>query len=102
MLQFDLTNLSGARLGERLSFSLDEGPQQFVGKEPAALFHSTESDAGVWLTSPAWIREVGGANERMMSWGFQQSVMQRALRWKAKVEMLAIPEYLRKLCYGVG
>jgi uncharacterized protein len=29
MLQFDLTNLSGARLGERLSFSLDEGPQQF-------------------------------------------------------------------------
>lgn len=28
MLQFDLSSLIGARPGERLSFSLDEGPQQ--------------------------------------------------------------------------
>jgi hypothetical protein len=71
-----------------------EGPQQFVGKEPAALFHSTDSDAGVWMTSPAWIKQVGGANEQMTSWGYQQSIMQRALRTRAGVEMLAIPEYL--------
>jgi|OpeIllAssembly_1097287.scaffolds.fasta_scaffold00023_4 hypothetical protein len=70
------------------------GPAILVGKEPAHYFHSTDKDAGVWLTRRSMVFEAGGLNEQMVSWGFQQQAFQRALRHKTGAEIVNVPEYL--------
>jgi glycosyltransferase involved in cell wall biosynthesis len=57
-------------------------------------FHETDQDAGVWLTSKEYIQQVGGMNEKMSSWGYQQSTFQRVLRNHLNVTCFAIPDYL--------
>ncbi len=57
-------------------------------------FHETDQDAGVWFTKKEYLDEAGWMNEKLTSWGYQQSTFQRALRHKAKVECTAIPAYL--------
>lgn len=54
---------------------------------------SSDKDAGVWLTRKRHWEEVGGLNEKLVSWGLQQTVFQQALAAKG-VEMVQIPEYL--------
>ena len=69
------------------------GVASLVGQVPACYFHATDQDAGVWLTRRALVQEVGGLNERMVSWGYQQQAFQRALR-RHHVEIVNIHEYL--------
>lgn len=56
-----------------------EGLQGLIGKEPAHYFHDTHIDAGVWLTEKANFDRIGGLNEKMVSWGYQQQDWQRRL-----------------------
>lgn len=69
------------------------GPASLVGQVPAYYFHTTDQDAGVWLLRKSLWAQVGGLNERMVSWGFQQQVFQRALR-EAGTQIVNVPEYL--------
>lgn len=69
------------------------GPSMLVGQVSAYRFHTTDQDAGVWLTRRRLIHEVGGLNEQMVSWGFQQQAFQRALL-RHHVEIINVPEYL--------
>lgn len=55
------------------------GAGSLVGQEPAFYFHETHVDAGVWLTRRRYFGEIGGLDERMVSWGYQQQVWQRRL-----------------------
>jgi hypothetical protein len=57
-------------------------------------FHETDQDAGVWLTKKENLARAGWMNEGMVSWGFQQSTFQRALRNQAAVHCEAIQDYL--------
>lgn len=72
----------------------DVGPAIFDGQEPAARFKHSGEDAGVWMTNPARIIELGGANEKLIAWGFQQSALQRSLRYKLGVEMTMLHDWL--------
>lgn len=54
---------------------------------------SSHLDAGVWLTRRALWAEVGGLDERLHAWGYQQTVFQRALR-EHGVDIVQIPEFL--------
>lgn len=56
-------------------------------------FHETDLDAGVWFTQRQAVLNVGGLNEGMSSWGFQQSEFQRRLT-RSGVRCHAIPDYL--------
>lgn len=69
------------------------GPRIFVDRLPGHCFHETDQDAGVWLCSHDSIRAVGGMNERLVSWGYQQSTFQRALK-NAGTPSIAVPRYL--------
>lgn len=69
-----------------------EGATSLIGQVPAHLFQSTQLDAGVWLTRPADLRAIGGLNEAMTSWGFQQQEAQRGLR-RTGVEIVNLREY---------
>lgn len=57
-------------------------------------FHETDQDAGVWFTNKAYMEDAGWMNEGLVSWGYQQSTFQRALRHVAGVQCVAIPDYL--------
>lgn len=51
---------------------------------------SSDKDAGVWLTRRSLWREVGGLNEQLTAWGYQQTVFQKALR-DAGVQIVQLP-----------
>lgn len=51
---------------------------------------SSDKDAGVWLTRRSLWREVGGLNEQLTAWGYQQTVFQKALR-DAGVRIVQLP-----------
>lgn len=70
-----------------------KGLKGLVGTVPSHMFQSTDKDAGVWLIKRELVSEVGGLNERMSSWGYQQQVFQRALM-RAGVQIIVIPDYL--------
>lgn len=56
-------------------------------------FHETDQDAGVWFTKQSYLAEAGWMNEKMTSWGYQQSTFQRALRGIG-ITCSAIEDYL--------
>jgi len=70
-----------------------DGLRGLVGSVPACRFHDADKDAGVWLTSTEVWRTSGGLNEKLVSWGYQQSLWQDALK-RHGVEMVQIPDYL--------
>lgn len=55
--------------------------------------NTSDVDAGVWLTRRALLTTVGGFDESLTAWGYQQTVFQHRLRL-AGVEIVQIPEYL--------
>ena len=57
-------------------------------------FHETDQDAGVWFTNKQYLADAGWMNEGMVSWGYQQSTFQRALRREAGVQCVAVQDYL--------
>ena len=56
-------------------------------------FHETDQDAGVWFTAKDYLAEAGWMNEKLTSWGYQQSTFQRALRNNG-ITCSALPDYL--------
>jgi hypothetical protein len=56
-------------------------------------FHETHLDAGVWMTRKKYLEEAGWMNEKLVSWGYQQSTFQRFLE-RNNVRCLAIQDYL--------
>ena len=70
------------------------GPRSLIGHVPACHFHDADKDAGVWLTRHSLWARSGGLNERMVSWGYQQSVWQTKLVNRFAAEMVQIPDYL--------
>jgi len=70
------------------------GPDGTGGHPYAFRFHETDRDAGVWMTQKTYMAQAGWMNEKMVSWGFQQSVWQRVLQRSAGVTCHAIEDYL--------
>jgi hypothetical protein len=70
-----------------------DGAGSLVGHVPACYFQSTDVDAGVWLARPADYLAIGGLNEHMVSWGFQQQEAQRGLA-RSGVQIVNLQEYL--------
>lgn len=63
-------------------------------KHPYAFqFFETNLDAGVWMTKREYLEAAGWMNERLVSWGYQQSTFQRALG-RCNVMCETIPDYL--------
>lgn len=56
-------------------------------------FHETDQDAGCWFTSKDFMAEAGWMNEGLVSWGYQQSTFQRAMR-NLGISTSAIQDYL--------
>lgn len=56
-------------------------------------FHETELDAGVWFTNKSHLEEAGWMNEKMSSWGYQQSTFQRIMR-SYGIQCSAVQDYL--------
>lgn len=56
-------------------------------------FHETNQDAGVWMTRREYMEDAGWMNEKLVSWGFQQSTFQRVMD-RAGVRCVALPEYM--------
>lgn len=56
-------------------------------------FHETDQDAGVWFTAKGYLSEAGWMNEKLTSWGYQQSTFQRALR-RIGITCSAVQDYL--------
>lgn len=71
----------------------DKGMPALLQHPYAFAFQETHLDAGVWLTSKRNILRVGGMNEGLTSWGYQQSTFQRALV-NAGAVCRTLPEYL--------
>jgi hypothetical protein len=64
------------------------------------LVDSSDKDAGVWLTRRRLWREVGGLNEQLTAWGYQQTVFQKALR-DAGVAIVQLPKvYFHHMHHG--
>lgn len=56
-------------------------------------FTNTDKDAGVWFTSFILLSDAGWMNEKLVSWGYQQSVFQRKLK-SAGGYIVSLAEYL--------
>lgn len=56
-------------------------------------FHETHLDAGVWMTKREYLETAGWMNEKLISWGYQQSTFQRALD-RCNVRCVALQDYL--------
>ncbi len=56
-------------------------------------FHETDEDAGVWFTAKDYLAEAGWMNEKLVSWGYQQSTFQRALK-RIGITCSAVQDYL--------
>lgn len=71
-----------------------EGGMAALMQHPYAFrFHETDRDAGVWCTLKAYLAEAGWMNEKLTSWGYQQSSFQTDLQ-RAGVRCEAIQDYL--------
>lgn len=70
-----------------------EGPKFLFGKVPANYFESSGVDAGVFLTQRMNFTEIGGMNENLVNWGFNQQEAQGLMQGRG-VEMVALKEYL--------
>ena len=71
----------------------EHGPQVLLEKVNGWKVDSSHLDAGVWLTQKALWALVGGLDERLSAWGYQQTVFQRALA-QVGVHFPVLPEYL--------
>lgn len=58
----------------------EHGPRFLLGRVPGASFEKTARDAGVWLTQRKNLAEAGWMNEKMVGWGFQQSIFQSLMK----------------------